>query len=81
MIDSVSWSMTEMCKTHLGFEREDIDPDTTTDYFDAFGSTPDKLLHFLRHLQMDAFFQMAIAAKVQLLPLTQQLTTLAGNSW
>lgn len=30
---------------------------------------------------MDAHYQMAIADKVQILPLTKQLTNLAGNSW
>lgn len=81
MIDSVTWSLTEMCGTHLGFTREEIDPDDTAAYFDGYALSPDRLLHFMRHLQMDAFAQMAITAKVQLLPLTKQLTSLAGNSW
>lgn len=81
MIDSVTWSLTEMCSTQLGFVREDIDPEDTAGYFDGYAVSPDRLLHFTRHMQMDAFAQMAIAAKVQLLPLTKQLTNLAGNSW
>jgi DNA polymerase Pol2 len=80
-IDSVTWSLTEMCGTQLGFTREEIDPDDTAGYFDGYAVSPDRLLHFIRHLQMDAFAQMAITAKVQLLPLTKQLTNLAGNSW
>ncbi len=81
MIDSVTWSMTEMFQQQLGITREDIDPDDTAGYFDGYAVSADRLLHFIRHLQMDAFGQMAINAKVQLLPLTRQLTTLAGNSW
>jgi len=81
MIDSVTWSLTEMCGTQLGFVREEIDPDDTAGYFDGYAVSPDRLLHFVRHMQMYAFAQMAITAKVQLLPLTKQLTNLAGNSW
>lgn len=39
------------------------------------------MLRFVQHCEMDAFFQMAIVAKIQILPLTRQLTNLAGNSW
>ncbi|KAG5643370.1 hypothetical protein DXG03_001018 [Asterophora parasitica] len=81
MISSTTWSMTEMCKTHLRSERQDIDSDDTASYFDGGLSTPGRLLTFVRHCELDAHYQMAIAAKVQILPLTRQLTNLAGNSW
>ncbi|KII85843.1 hypothetical protein PLICRDRAFT_298164 [Plicaturopsis crispa FD-325 SS-3] len=81
MISSTTWSMTEMCKTHLKSVREDIDPDETAAYMDGTVSSPDRLLKFVRHCELDAHYQMAIAAKVQILPLTRQLTNLAGNSW
>ncbi|KAF9469285.1 DNA polymerase alpha catalytic subunit [Collybia nuda] len=81
MIASTTWSLTEMCKTHLNSERQDIDPDDTASYLDGSLSTPDRLLTFVRHCELDAHYQMAIAAKVQMLPLTKQLTNLAGNSW
>ena len=81
MIASTSWSLTEMCATHLKCERQDIDPDDTTNYFDSGVSSPGRLLTFVRHCELDAHYQMAIAAKVQILPLTKQLTNLAGNSW
>lgn len=81
MITSTTWSMTEMCKSILKSERQDIDPDDTASYFDGMVSSPDHLLTFVRHCELDAHYQMAIAAKVQILPLTRQLTNLAGNSW
>lgn len=81
MIASTTWSLTEMCATHLKCEREDIDPDDVADYFDGGLSTPDRLLKFVRHCELDAHYQMAIATRVQILPLTKQLTNLAGNSW
>ncbi|KAG6896542.1 hypothetical protein C0992_007538 [Termitomyces sp. T32_za158] len=81
MISSTTWSMTEMCKTHLRSDRQDIDPDDTASYFDGSLSTSGRLLTFVRHCELDAHYQMAIASKVQILPLTRQLTNLAGNSW
>ncbi|KAG6862648.1 hypothetical protein C0991_011066 [Blastosporella zonata] len=70
-----------MCKTHLRSDRQDIDPDDTASYFDGSLSTPDRLITFVRHCELDAHYQMAIASKVQIMPLTRQLTNLAGNSW
>ncbi|PKI84075.1 DNA-directed DNA polymerase [Malassezia vespertilionis] len=81
MISSTTWSLSEMTRTHLGVQREDIDPDDIASYFDCTALTPDRLLDFVRHCEVDAYFQMAIATKVQLLALTKQLTNLAGNSW
>ncbi|KAJ7132213.1 hypothetical protein C8R44DRAFT_773372 [Mycena epipterygia] len=81
MISSTTWSLTEMCKTHLKLSRQDIDPDDTASYFDGSVSTPDRLLTFVRHCELDAHYNMAIASKVQILALTKQLTNLAGNSW
>lgn len=81
MISSTTWSLSEMCRTYLNIQREDIDPDDIASYFDCTAPTPERLLTFVRHCEVDAFFQMAIASKVQLLALTKQLTNLAGNSW
>lgn len=81
MITSTTWSLTEMCGTHLKIQREDIDPEETASFFDSLAPSPERLMNFVRHCEVDTFFQMAIAAKVQILPLTKQLTNLAGNSW
>lgn len=70
-----------MCKTHLSSERQEIDPDETAGYFDGSVSSPDRLLNFVKHCELDAHYQMAIASRVQILPLTKQLTNLAGNAW
>ncbi|PPQ65503.1 hypothetical protein CVT24_010799 [Panaeolus cyanescens] len=81
MISSTTWSMTEMCKTHLGIDREDLDPHETVGKLDGSLASPNEMIKFVRHCELDAHLQMAIASKVQILPLTKQLTNLAGNSW
>lgn len=70
-----------MCRTHLNFERPEIDPEDTANYLDGSLSAPKLMLEFVQHCELDAHYQMAIAAKVQILPLTKQLTNLAGNAW
>ncbi|BEJ14180.1 hypothetical protein CspHIS471_0313540 [Cutaneotrichosporon sp. HIS471] len=81
MIPSTTWSLTEIVSTHLKVAREDVDPEDIHTYFDHTLSNPDKLIQYIRLAEVDAFFQMAIASRLQLLPLTKQLTNLAGNSW
>ncbi|SCV75007.1 BQ2448_8036 [Microbotryum intermedium] len=81
VIDSTTWTLTEMCKTLLDIDREDIDPEDTAKYFDNVHSTAAQLLHFVQHCGADCYLQMAVAFKVQILPLTRQLTVFAGNSW
>lgn len=81
MISSTTWSLTEMCQSQLKLTREDIDPEDVPDLLDGTVSGPESMLRFIQHCEMDTFFQMAIAAKIQIIPLTRQLTELAGNSW
>ncbi|CAO1616593.1 unnamed protein product [Parajaminaea phylloscopi] len=81
MISSTTWSLTEMVGSHLKVQREDIDPDDVPSYFDSAAPNPSQLLTFLQHCEVDTFFLMSLAHKVQILPLTKQLTNLAGNTW
>jgi len=81
MIASTTWSLTEMVASQLKAQRQEVDPDDTALYFDHDTSTSERLIEFIQHCELDSFFQMSIASKVQILPLTRQLTNLAGNSW
>jgi len=80
-IDSNTWSLTEMSEKHLNIARDDLDPEDTPKFFDSVHSTAKQLMQFVMHCLADCFLQMAIATKVQALPLTRQLTNLAGNCW
>ncbi|GJJ15609.1 hypothetical protein Clacol_009887 [Clathrus columnatus] len=81
MIASTTWSLTEMCASYLKVERQDIDPDDIVQYLDGDFLDTSRMMTFIQHCETDTYFQMAIASKVQILPLTRQLTNLAGNSW
>ncbi|TGZ79741.1 DNA polymeras-like protein alpha catalytic subunit [Ascodesmis nigricans] len=72
-----SWSLTEMCDLILGAKRRELDDE------DAMKSlnSPKDLMYYLDHCENDSHFITAIGLKVQILPLSKQLTNLAGNSW
>lgn len=70
-----------MCESLLKIERKEVDPEDHAIKFDADRSTAANLLEFVLLCEADSYFQMAIAHAVQGLPLTRQLTNLAGNSW
>lgn len=78
MTKAQSWSLTELCKLELNVSRQDIDSEKA---LQSWTETARGLLDFVMHCSMDTFYQTAIAIKVQIIPLSRQLTTLAGNSW
>ncbi|KAJ2609014.1 DNA-directed DNA polymerase alpha catalytic subunit pol1 [Coemansia sp. RSA 1365] len=77
LVRAHSYSLGSLARQELGIRREDIAPDRVSDHFAA--AKP--LLHLLRHAAFDAFLATALMVHLHVLPLTLQLTTLAGNLW
>jgi DNA polymerase alpha subunit A len=73
-----SWSLTEMCDLILGKKRQDLE---TEEALKTWASSSKGYLDFLIHCEVDTYYIAAVALKIQMLPLTKQLTNLAGNSW
>lgn len=78
MTKAQSWTLTELCKLELGRDRKDVDNEKA---LQAWTDTARGLVDFAMHCATDTYFQAAIAIKIQILPLSKQLTILAGNSW
>jgi DNA polymerase alpha subunit A len=73
-----NYSLQELSKTQLNVERDDsVDFDRTSEYFES----TKHLLHFVEHAEQDALLTMRLQFHLQILPLTRELTCLAGNLW
>lgn len=57
--------------------RNEIDFHKVPEYF----SKSDDLLRLISHNENDSYLTLCLTFKLMILPLTKQLTTLAGNLW
>lgn len=78
MVKCQSWSLTEICELILGDKRQELDNEEA---LRTWASNGQGLLDYVLHCEADTYFIAAVALKIQMLPLTKQLTNLAGNSW
>ncbi|KAJ2550715.1 DNA-directed DNA polymerase alpha catalytic subunit pol1 [Coemansia sp. RSA 1933] len=77
LIRARSYALTSLASQELHIKRDEIPFERIPDFF----ASAKQLLHFVRHAAFDAFLAAALMIHLQALPLTKQLTTLAGNLW
>ncbi|KAJ1655135.1 DNA-directed DNA polymerase alpha catalytic subunit pol1 [Dispira simplex] len=77
LVRSKSYSLSHLAQSELHLERMEIDFEKVPAYY----ANAKDLTTLIRHCQYDAYLVASLLYRLQMLPLTKQLTNLAGNLW
>ena len=72
-----SYALSHLAPSQLSIARKDVDVEKIPDMF----ASTEELLYLAKHTENDAYLAFLLTFKLGVLPLTRQLTCLAGNLW
>ena len=77
LVRETKYDLGHLSKVLLQKSRLEYDPDLLRDFY----RTSDKLLTLADHTEFDAMLTVEIMFNLSVIPLTKQLTCIAGNLW
>lgn len=77
LIKAKSYSLSQLSDQVLSVKRVEVDFEKIPQFYDRF----EDLIWLCQHNENDAFLSMRLILQLMVLPLTKQLTNLAGNLW
>eukprot|EP01134_Creolimax_fragrantissima_P008271 CFRG8271T1 len=77
LIKVKTYSLEELAKTQLNKDRQRLDFEQIPG---MYGATKN-LIHLMRHCENDTYLIVSLMFKIMTLPLSRQITSLAGNLW
>ena len=77
LIRETNYDLGNLAQKQLKTTRQDFDDDMLPDFY----LTSDRILKLVTHTETDTYLTFRLMLHLNILPLTKQLTTIAGNLW
>lgn len=78
LVKETNYDLTELAAAQLGKKREDFDPSLLTGFYKKKSAD---LQSVITHTEKDAYLTLELLFKLAIIPLSKQLTNIAGNLW